>query len=191
MFTGIVQQMGRVESMGDHSLRLKVRGSSFSAGDSVAVDGACLTVSKFKKNGRGASLQFDTSEETLSKTTLSRLKGGDKVNIETPLQFSRGVGGHFVTGHVEGVGRLQKILQRPHSVEAWFSAPKTLFKYIAPKGSIAVDGISLTVVSVSRNSFSVSLVPFTLSRTTLGSKKPGDPVNLETDILAKYAVKKS
>jgi len=187
MFTGIIEQTGRIESVGPHSLKVKARGASFRMGDSVAVNGACLTVSKLKKNGRGTSLHFDASEETLSKTTLGRLRAGDEVNLETPLKFSSPVGGHFVTGHVEGTGRLRKTLKRSHSVEARFSAPKALLKYIVPKGSVAVDGVSLTVVDVSRGDFSVSLVPFTLSRTTLGSKKPGDTVNIETDILAKYA----
>jgi len=186
MFTGIVRQIGSIESTHGHKLRLRTRGLKLRLGGSVAVNGVCLTVCGSRKNGRNELLEFDTSEETLSKTALGRLGKGDAVNIETPLTLSTPVGGHFVTGHVEGVGHVKKILRRTHSAEVWFSAPKPLLKYIAPKGSIAVDGVSLTVVDVKRNDFSVSLIPFTLRHTRLGRIKPGGAVNLETDLLAKY-----
>jgi riboflavin synthase len=188
MFTGIIQQMGRVESIAPNALWLRVRGS-FKTGDSVAVNGTCLTVAKLKKKNGTSSLLFQTSEETMAKTTLGHLTVGGRANIETPLKFKELMGGHFVTGHIEGLGHVRKILKRPHSVEVWYSGPKALFKYIAPKGSIAVDGVSLTVVEVTRDTFSVSLIPFTLKNTRLGQLKVGDPVNLETDVLAKYAEK--
>ena len=187
MFTGIIQQIGRIESARGHKLRLRVQGLKLRPGESVAVNGVCLTVCSFRKNGKGHLAEFDASEETLSKTALGRLKNGDAVHVEPPLTLSAPVGGHFVTGHVEGIGRVKKILRRPHSAEVWFSAPGPLLKYVAPKGSIAVDGVSLTVVKVSKTGFSASLIPFTLKHTRFGRIKTGDAVNLETDLLAKYA----
>lgn len=151
-------------------------------GDSVCVNGACLTVVAVQP----PLFWVEAVEETLTRTNLGSLKVGDKVNLERALAATGRFGGHFVQGHVDGTGMVAQIVPRFRSKVMRILSPRELMPYIVPKGSIAVDGVSLTVVDVGDDWFTVSLIPFTLERTTLGMKKVGDTVNLEVDILAKY-----
>ena len=156
-----------------------------SLGDSIAVNGCCLTVV-----GTGDdTLQFDAGSETLSRTNLGELAAGSTVNLERSLQVGDLLGGHFVTGHVDVVGTLQSRHDDSEWSTFWFEMPTHLSAQMVEKGSIAVDGISLTLVDVQSGRFSVALIPHTLRHTTLGKLRPGDRVNLETDILAKYVQK--
>jgi riboflavin synthase len=179
MFTGIVRECGRVASF--DGARLVVETATEAAvGDSVAIAGVCLTVAA-RDEGR---LAFDVVPETLSRTTLGSLSAGDEVNVEPSLRAGDPLGGHIVQGHVDGVGRL-----RERGDLTWFDAPAEIVRYCVEKGSIAVDGTSLTVAASDDGGFAVALVPHTLEATTLGSLAPGDAVNLEVDVLAKYVEK--
>jgi len=151
-------------------------------GDSIALNGCCLTVVATS----GERLEFQAGVETLSRTNLGRLQPGSRVNVERSLRVGDQLGGHFVTGHVDAIGSLDSRIDDGDWSKFWFSMPKSLAGQLASKGSIAVDGVSLTVVDVAGDRFSVALIPHTLAVTTLGRLKPGDPVNLETDVLAKY-----
>ncbi|TDE35158.1 riboflavin synthase [Actinomadura sp. 6K520] len=188
MFTGIVEELGEivgVEPQGD-SVALTVRGPLVTQdavhGASIAVNGVCLTVVDVKDDVFTA----DVIKETLGKSSLGALEPGSKVNLERPLRLSDRLGGHLVQGHVDGVGTI--ISREPG--ERWdvvtVSLPHDLARYTVDKGSITVDGISLTVVEAGADRFSIALIPTTLALTTLGHKKPGDPVNLEVDVVAKY-----
>jgi riboflavin synthase len=184
VFTGIVE-MGEVRQSGN---RLAVRtplADELERGDSIAVNGVCLTAVEIN----GDTFEADVMEETLARSSLGRLAEGDRVNVELALRVGDRLGGHFVQGHVDSTGRVESIEPREHSRVVRIGAPPELLRYVVEKGSIAVDGVSLTVVDVDGESFSVSLIPETLERTTLGSAGEGDPVNLEVDMLAKYAVK--
>ena len=174
MFTGIVREVGRVAEFDGHRLVVDAQ-TTAALGDSVAVDGVCLTAVD------GSRLAFDVVGETIGRTTLGRLKPGDRVNLEPALRAGDAFGGHYVQGHVDGVGQV-----RSAGTEVWVDAPADLLRYVVIKGSITVDGVSLTVAALDDRGFGVALVPHTLAETTLGELEPGDPVNLETDILAKY-----
>ena len=177
--------MGEVRQSGN---RLAVRtplAAELERGDSIAVNGVCLTAVEID----GDTFEADVMEETLVRSSLGRLAEGDRVNVELALRVGDRLGGHFVQGHVDSTGRVETIEPREHSRVVRIGAPPELLRYVVEKGSIAVDGVSLTVVDVDDGSFSVSLIPETLERTTLGSASEGDPVNLEVDMLAKYAVK--
>ena len=177
MFTGIVREVGRVVSFDGR--RLVVEGATQAAeGDSVAVDGVCLTAVD------GVRLAFDVVEETLSRTTLGALRAGDRVNLEPALRAGEPLGGHIVQGHVDGLGRVRSVGE-----PVWIDAPADLLRYCVEKGSITVDGVSLTVAALDAGGFAVALVPHTLEATTLGAIAPGDAVNLEVDVLAKYVEK--
>jgi len=188
MFTGIVENVGLVKEIarrGEDAL-LAV-GTSMTlddvrVGDSVAVSGTCLTVVAVAKN----SFSADVSAETLAKTTLKELKAGDKVNLEKALTLSTPIGGHFVLGHVDCVGDIRERKERSNSVLFGVEVGEEVGRYIVQKGSIALDGISLTVNQYEKNRFYVSIIPHTARETTLGFKKAGDRVNVETDILGKY-----
>lgn len=185
MFTGLVAEMGEVRKAGT---RLKVQTSlagELDRGDSVAVNGVCLTAVEIEPDG----FEADVMEETLVRSNLGRLKPGERVNLELALRVGDRLGGHFVQGHVDSTGRIERIEEREHSRIIRIGAPPDLLRYVVEKGSIAVDGVSLTVVGVDAKGFTVSLIPETLERTTLGQAGEGDPVNLEVDMLAKYAVK--
>ena len=188
MFTGLVAEMGTVERLREGtdlcklSLRARQVLEGLQIGDSVAVNGVCLTVTERKSNGFTA----DVMPETVRRTTLHELRPGDRVNLERALRPSDRLDGHIVQGHVEGVGTIVRIRPEGNALVYGIDAPAALLPYIVPKGSIAVDGISLTVTEVGPSSFGVSLIPHTAAQTTLGLKKPGDRVNLETDILARY-----
>ncbi|MEK6550376.1 MAG: riboflavin synthase [Pseudomonadota bacterium] len=189
MFTGIIQAVGRVaavESRGNDA-RLRIDSDSLPLadarpGDSIAVNGVCLTAIEFA----GQSFTADVSAETLSCTTLGKHKIGAAVNLEPALLPTTRLGGHLVSGHVDGVGRLLESRPDGRSQRLRFELPAALAKYVAAKGSICVDGISLTVNAVEANRFDVNIVPHTLASTTLAALRPGDEVNIEVDLLARY-----
>jgi riboflavin synthase len=176
MFTGIVREVGTVARF-DGSRLVVEAGTEAELGDSVAIAGVCLTVAARENGG----LAFDVVSETLGRTTLGSLSAGDKVNVEPSLRAGDPLGGHIVQGHVDGVGRL-----RERGELTWFDAPAEIVRYCVEKGSIAVDGTSLTVAATDERGFAVALIPHTLEATTLGELAPGSAVNLEVDILAKY-----
>jgi riboflavin synthase len=188
MFTGIVEELGVVEVLVDQgdSVRLTVRGPHVTLdaalGDSIAVNGCCLTVAERDQE----TFTADVMRETLDKTSLGALAPGDRVNLERAVTPQTRLGGHIVQGHVDGTGQVLSRTPSEHWEVVEVSLPADLARYLVPKGSITVDGISLTVVEVGADSFTVSLIPETLARTTLGFKQPGDPVNLEVDVIAKY-----
>jgi riboflavin synthase len=188
VFTGIVEELGQVAEiveLGD-SVRLALWGptvtSDAHAGDSIAVNGVCLTV----VSTDDGVFTADVMHETLQRSSLGALAVGSPVNLERPTVLGGRLGGHLVQGHVDGVGRLLGRTSSAHWDLVTISLPTELARYVVEKGSITVDGVSLTVVSVGDDRFSVSLIPTTLALTTLGSKVPGDPVNLEVDVIAKY-----
>jgi riboflavin synthase len=167
-----------IVDLGKHGKGLKI-------GQSVALNGVCLTVTKLSKTGS----TFEMIDETTKKTDLGNLKVGGIVNIERSLKAGDRLEGHFVLCHVDGVGIIKKIEKKPKEVQVWFEVPKSLSKYVVKKGSIAMDGISLTVVDVRNNLASVCLIPHTIEVTNFKTKDIGDKVNIETDILGKYILK--
>jgi riboflavin synthase len=191
MFTGIIEELGLVRETGDRLLvacQKVVRDSV--QGDSMAVNGVCLTVVERTMDQSEAvaagTLAFDLSPETLSRTSLGRLSKGDAVNLERPVTLTARLGGHLVQGHVDGVGEITEMLDAGSGKEMWISLPRDMARYVVEKGSIAVDGVSLTVAGLHDGAFGVALIPHTLDVTTLGSARRGDPVNLEVDVIAKY-----
>jgi riboflavin synthase len=184
MFTGLVREVGAVVSFEDGRLRVE---SSIAAaiGDSVAIDGVCLTV----VDGDRQTLAFDAVPETLARTTLGGLQPDAAVNLEPALKAGEAFGGHYVQGHVDGVGRIRSVEPESDGKRVWIDAPAEILRYCVEKGSIAVDGVSLTIAGLDDAGFAVALVPHTLAATTLGAAAAGDEVNLETDILAKYVEK--
>lgn len=188
MFTGIIEELGEVVAVdpdGD-SARITVRGplavGDAASGSSIAVNGACLTVTELKNE----EFTADVMKETLDRTALGALRPGSPVNLERPLRLSDRLGGHLVQGHVDGVGRILSREPGDHWDLLTVALPAPLSRYVAEKGSIAVDGVSLTVVEARTESFTVALIPTTLELTTLGRGGPGDPVNIEVDVVAKY-----
>lgn len=193
MFTGIIVELGRV-----YAIQKIAQGARFgifskkiikdaSQGDSIAVNGVCLTISEIDK--RGGILYFDASHETLKTTTLGELRKDEVVNLEPALTLNSPLGGHLVTGHVEGTGKIKRVERIGNDLKVEISAPKEILRYCIKKGSIAVDGISLTIVDVLSDSFTVVIIPHTAKMTTLGIKRAGQRVNLESDIIAKYVEK--
>jgi riboflavin synthase len=187
MFTGIVRELGSVEAVEENAdgVRLRIRGPETavgaSTGDSVSVNGVCLTAVEVQDG----VLSFDVVPETLRRSTLGRLSAGDPVNLEPALQAGDPFGGHFVQGHVDGIARVRRTTEEGLEIEA---APE-LLRYVVEKGSIALDGVSLTVATLDGDAFSVALVPHTKAVTTLGRAAPGDELNIEVDMLAKYVEK--
>jgi riboflavin synthase len=185
MFTGIVEERGVVREVGTTRLSIGCRTvtSDATEGASIAVNGACLTVVERSDE----HLAFDVSEETLRRTSFSRLRAGDPVNLERPLTLSSRLGGHLVQGHVDGVGEVVAI-DLADDGSSWITvrAPERVARYLVDKGSVCVDGVSLTVASRDGTTFGVALIPHTLEVTTLGTAEVGDPVNLEVDVIAKY-----
>ena len=191
MFTGIVEALGSVaetEDRGD-AVRLTVRGPEVLGdarpGDSIAVDGCCLTVAELRDDAFTA----DVMRQTLLLTTLGRRTAGDPVNLERAVTASTRLGGHLMSGHVDATATVLAREPSPHWELVRVSLPAALSRYVVPQGSVAVDGVSLTVVDVGADSFTVSLIPETLARTTLGTRQPGDRVNLETDVIARHVEK--
>lgn len=191
MFTGLVEGMGTVAAAEPcpAGMRLQVDVGNLAQGvklgDSISINGCCLTVVALQ----GPILGFDAVPETLQRTNLGRLVPGDAVNLERSLKVGDRLGGHFVTGHIDGQGWVERREEGHEWSYFWFSCSETLTRQMASKGSIAVDGVSLTLVAVESTRFSVALIPHTLSVTTLGRRAVGDPVNLETDLLAKYVAR--
>ena len=191
MFTGIIEELGIVKAIMSQSggMRLSIAGKivleGMKIGDSIAVNGACLTVVGFNSSVFSA----DVSRETADKTSVGKLRNGDKVNLERPLRLSDRLGGHLVAGHVDGVGVIRGIVKKGDASIFTFDVPSEVMKYLIYKGSITIDGISLTVNEVQGNRFTVTIIPHTAQVTTLGFKKVGDLVNLEADMLGKYVEK--
>jgi len=186
MFTGLVQATGRVVSL--RAGRLEVRAEpplELAVGDSVAVSGVCLTAARIADG----TFEADVMSETLRRTALEGIAEGDRVNLELPLRASDRLGGHVVQGHVDGVGTVASTIDQGSSRVMRIAAAAELLRYVVEKGSIAVDGVSLTVTEVDGEGFTVSLIPETLERTTLGDADPGRAVNLEVDVFAKYVEK--
>ena len=190
MFTGIVRHVGQVRAVrrAAAGARLAIDvgplAEGLGLGDSVAVSGACLTVVSLS----GSEASFDVTAETLSRTTLGSLRAGAKVNLERSLGVGDALDGHLVQGHVDGVAVVQAVGNSRDSTWA-FSAPGELIAQMVPKGSVAVDGVSLTLVDVAEDHFTVSLIPATLAATTLGARGVGDAVNIETDVIGKYVLR--
>ena len=189
MFTGLVQSVGKLHSReergGDVRLQFHCGAldlSTVAEGDSIAVAGVCLTALQLQTQAFSA----DVSNESLAKTTLGRLRVGDPVNLERSLTMATPLGGHFVSGHVDGVGRVLSIDDDGRSQRWVFEVPIELLRYIASKGSIAVNGVSLTVNELYPNGFGVNLIPHTLAHTSFGTMTVGDPINLEVDLIARY-----
>jgi len=184
MFTGIIEEVGKVLSASTAKLVIaapQVAGG-MKPGDSIAINGACLTVTDFDR----ASFSVDVMPETLRRTNLGLLKSGDGVNLERPMALGGRLGGHLVQGHIDDIGRIAAWEQEEEALLFRFEAPPEVLRYTVPKGFIAVDGISLTITEKDNSSFRVSVVEYTRRNTTLGSRKTGDVVNLEVDIIAKY-----
>lgn len=188
MFTGIIEEVGIIDSVkkGINSSKLWIRGAKIfddlKLGDSVAVNGVCLTVASFKGN----TFEADVMSETLSRSSLGSLKVGSKVNLERAMAANSRFGGHIVSGHIDGVGTIFKLQKDDNAVWVGIKTESKISKYIIEKGSIAIDGISLTVARESEGEFWVSIIPHTGSETTLLGKKLGDIVNLENDVIGKY-----
>jgi riboflavin synthase len=191
MFTGITEHIGEVESLETDAdggrLRVSLSGaapitSQMKHGDSISVNGCCLTVVEFNQH----HFEADISGETLHRTSLGERKAGDPVNLERPLAVGARLGGHFVQGHVDGVGRVTGLTPEGETWWLSVSVPEDLRRYVAEKGSLAIDGISLTVARWQSGIASVAIIPFTYEHTNVRSMRPGDAVNLEVDILAKY-----
>jgi riboflavin synthase len=191
MFTGLVESLANVERIDVEGAgrRLVIAAGPMAAtaklGDSIAVNGACLTVVE----RAGERLHFQAGPETLSRTNLGELRPGDRVNLERPLALADRLGGHMVQGHVDSIGHIADRQRQGDWETVWFRCPPELTMQMVPKGSVAVDGVSLTLVDVTADRFSVALIPHTLAQTTLGFKPVGAAVNIETDILAKYVAK--
>jgi riboflavin synthase len=188
VFTGIIRERGRVVSVAgrDGGLELSVEAPATAAqltvGDSISIDGVCLTAESVE-NGRVA---LHAVPETLSRSTLGRLSADDAVNVEPALRAGEPLGGHYVQGHVDGVGRVQSVEAEGEGLRVFVEAPPEVLRYCVEKGSIALDGVSLTVAELAADAFGVVLVPHTLEATTLADLPPGREVNLEVDVLAKY-----
>ena len=191
MFTGIIEDKGRflrVEYQGQKkrlTLELPMNLTEVQLGDSININGVCLTIVE----KRGQTIQLDLSPETLQKTVLGGLKEGDKVNLERALRLTDRLGGHIVTGHIDGIGIIVEKRKEMDFLNFKIRIPKSISKYVVQKGSIAIDGVSLTVNESQGEDIQLSLIPYTLEKTTLMDKKVGDQVNLETDVLGKYVEK--
>lgn len=191
MFTGIIEEIGTISSIkrGRVSASLVINAqrvnSDLKIGDSINTNGACLTVTSFNKN----SFEVDVIAETMRKTNLDLLKSGSQVNLERALKLNDRLGGHMVSGHIDGTGTITQIYQE--EIATWYTikAEKEILNYIIRKGSVAIDGISLTVADLQESSFKVSIIPHTAKQTTLLSKKAGDVVNIENDMTARYIEK--
>ncbi len=191
MFTGIIEEQATVANI-KHAKNLSVltvtahkviRGTKI--GESISVNGVCLSVIRLL----GKSVSFEMMKETLETTTLGKIKAGDRVNLERAMKADSRFGGHFVTGHVDTVGTIENIVKLKNYVEFQITVQKKFMKYLVAKGSVCIDGVSLTVGKVNKNMFSVYLIPITVKITTFGKKRDGNTVNVETDILARYLLR--
>lgn len=195
MFTGIIEETGTVERIertrGSIALQIRAQktGRGLKIGGSLAVNGCCLTATKISRRGKGSLVQFDLLDETWKRTNFQFLKTGSLVNLERPLSAGDEFGGHFVTGHIDGTGKISRWERSGADHVLDIAAPENVMRYVIEKGSIAIDGMSLTVAGVTRNSFRVWIIPHTFEVTNLRSRKVGDAVNLEGDMLGKYVEK--
>ena len=194
MFTGIIVGTGKVTKIDQQTknrsaiqmtVNLGKYAKGLKIGQSVAINGVCLSATKISKN----NCIFEMIDETTKKTDLGNVKAGSTVNVERSLKVGDRLEGHFVLGHIDGVATITKIEKKPKEVKIWFKIPKKLTKYVVKKGSIALDGISLTLVDVKKDVASVCLIPHTINVTNFKSKKIGDKLNIETDVLGKYVLK--
>ena len=187
MFTGIIEEVGSVQSVGGGCLAIKARKvlQDVRLGDSIAVNGVCLTVTSFDGN----SFQADVMPETIRRTSLAELKTGSPVNLERALTLNTRLGGHIVSGHIDGVGKIVSLREEKNAVLMKISADGGILRYIVEKGSVALDGISLTVAEVTEGDFTVSLIPHTRQVTNLSHKRAGSLINIENDIIGKYVEK--
>jgi riboflavin synthase len=191
VFTGLIREVGSVAAVdgGPDGVRLTIDAPATARdarlGDSIALSGVCLTVVE-RSDGR---LAFDAVPETLARSSLQTLEPGSRVNVEPALRAGEPLGGHYVQGHVDGVGEIRSVEPEGDGRRIWVDAPAELMRYVVEKGSVAVEGTSLTVAGLDAGGFAVALIPHTLEETTLGDLEPGDPVNLEADVLAKYVEK--
>jgi riboflavin synthase len=187
VFTGLVREVGEVVSFDDGRLTIRAPLTADSAklGDSIAIDGVCLTVVALD----GDTFAFDAVPETLSRTSLGTLDHGSRVNLEPALRAGDALGGHYVQGHVDGVGTVRSVAPEGDGKRIWFDLPAPLLRYAVEKGSVAIQGTSLTVAAVDDAGLAVALIPHTLEETTLGALEPGASVNVESDVLAKYVEK--
>jgi riboflavin synthase len=188
MFTGIVSDIGEVVARedGHFTIRARYPAASLEVGGSMACDGCCLTMTSLTSEKDGCLFTVDTSNETRAKTALGDWRPGRRINLERSLRVGEELGGHLVTGHVDGVARIIDVVADGDSRRFSLEVPDHLAPYIAPKGSVALDGVSLTVNEVSDNRFGVNIIPHTLTVTTWGAKTPGQSVNLEVDLFARY-----
>jgi riboflavin synthase len=191
MFTGIITDIGELVTRegGRFAIRCSYKADGIAIGASIACDGACLTATEIAPADGGAIFTVDVSNETLSRTTLGEWQPGRRINLERALRAGDELGGHIVAGHVDGVGRIADMRDDGSSRRFTVEAPRELAVYLASKGSVALDGISLTVNEVETSRFAINIVPHTLTHTSLGAKKPGDRVNLEADVFARYVVR--
>jgi riboflavin synthase len=192
MFTGIITDIGELVARweGRFAIRCSYPADGIAVGASIACDGACLTATENAAGGNsGCVFKVDVSNETLSRTTLGVWQPGQRINLERALRAGDELGGHIVAGHVDGVGQIVDMQPDGNSRRLTIEAPGELARYMTSKGSLALDGISLTVNEVEKNRFGINIVPHTLTHTTLGAKKPGDRVNLEADVIARYVVR--
>jgi len=196
MFTGIIEGTGIIKSIvelkdtdrsADSMIEIDLGKLSkgLQVGDSVNVNGTCLTTTRIMKN----RVYFEVVKETMKRTSLGMLEIGDHVNLERSLRISDRIEGHIVLGHIDGVGEIEDIVKKPSETKIWISVNKEIAKFLVSKGSVALDGISFTIVDVWKNKFSIALVPHTLAVTTFKNKLKGDKVNIEVDILSKYVAK--
>lgn len=193
MFTGIIEESGTVKDLKTSKdlcvlnvqARKVLKGTEI--GQSISVNGVCLTVTQIK----GRVLWFDMMKETIHRTNLKELRPGQKINLERPLKWGDQMGGHFVAGHIDGVGLIKNRISGKNHLELEITLEKKLMRYVTPKGSICIDGVSLTVGQVKGGVFSVYLIPHTLQVTNLLNKRAGDSVNIETDMIAKYVLDKN
>lgn len=195
MFTGIIEGIGTIKKFEKKTntrsaamikVNLGKLARGLKAGHSVAINGVCLTITRISKN----EAEFEMIGETVRKTDLGDLESGDKVNIERSMKVGDRMEGHFVLGHIDGTGRIINIEKLKKEIKLWIKLPNYLTKYVVKKGSITLEGISLTIVDVIKNKISVCIIPHTMKITNLNSKKIGDKVNIETDILGKYIIEK-
>jgi riboflavin synthase len=188
MFTGIVRELGTVVSVDERAdgrafvVRAPETVASTNTGDSVSISGCCLTAEAVD----GDRISFHAVPETLARSTLGGLDAGDRVNVEAAIRAGEPLGGHYVQGHVDAVGRIQSVEPEGEGLRVFVEAPDDVLRYCVEKGSITVDGVALTVAELAEDAFAVALVPHTLEATTLSALRPGQPVNLESDVLAKY-----
>ena len=187
MFTGIVEEVGTVVEASAHRMAFEatITLEGVAIGDSIAVNGACLTVVELSDS----TFAVDLSDETIARTALGSLEAGSPVNLERALMPTSRMGGHFVQGHVDGVGTITELTGTPDARILSIDCPSSVERYIVEKGFITVDGISLTITNVDGSTFSIAVIPYTWDHTVLGSKSLGDPVNLEVDVIAKYVAK--